>query len=134
MISEFSSLPSAKSVRNAKAAVAKGLDSDGFLDVLNQFEHLLAEIHDEQDIWHNLGEWMDRKKSLVESENKRMQDSEMMVSAAEISTLVGGILAVLRENIKEQKTLHAIGRGIGRLLPEPDRQDARETSAATLIR
>ena len=63
---------------------------------------------------------MDRKQRLVESENKRMLQSETMVSAAEISTLIGGILSVLRENIKERKTLAAIGRGIGRLLPEAD--------------
>ena len=109
---ETSAVRLAKSVRNAKAAVAKGLDSDGFLAVLNQFEHLLAEINDEQDIWTNLGEWMDRKQRLVESENKRMLQSETMVSAAEISTLIGGILSVLRENIKERKTLAAIGRGL----------------------
>ena len=45
-----------------------------------------------------------------------------MVSASEISMLVGGILFILRENIKDRKILKSIGQAIGRLMPEPEQE------------
>ncbi len=123
-----------RKITAAKNAVGKGLSGAEFLAILTQLEPMIADIANERQIWKEIGYWMDRRQRLVDSENKRMIKSETMVSASEISLLVGGILSVLRENIKDQKTMHAIGRGIGRLLPEPDRLNIIEAEAAAPAR
>ena len=87
---------------------------------------MIADIANERKIWQDIGSWMDRRQRLIDSEVKHMIQSQTMVSAEEIAVLTGGILKVLRDNIKDRKTLEAIGHGIGMLLPEPDRQNVLE--------
>ncbi len=91
-----------------------------------EYATMIADIANERKIWQDIGSWMDRRQRLIDSEVKHMIQSQTMVSAEEIAVLTGGILKVLRDNIKDRKTLEAIGHGIGMLLPEPDRQNVLE--------
>ena len=59
-----------------------------------------------------------------------MVQSQTMVSAQEIAVLVGGILKVLRENIKDRKLLSAVGAGINQLLPDPEPIEAKLISSS----
>ena len=51
-----------------------------------------------------------------------MIQSQTMVSAEEIAVLVGGMLKVIKEHVKDRKTLEAIGIGVSRLLPAEEQK------------
>ena len=63
---------------------------------------------------------------LADSEIKHVIQSLTMVSVEEIAVLTGGILKVLKDNIKDRKTLEAIGHGISRLLPASENGNVLE--------
>ena len=87
---------------------------------------MLADSTNERKIWQGIGSWIDCCQRLVDSEIKHVIQSLTMVSVEEIAVLTGGILKVLKDNIKDRKTLEAIGHGISRLLPASENGNVLE--------
>ncbi len=93
---------------------------------MTQLETMIADVANEREIWQDIGSWIDRRQRLVDSEIKHAIQSQTMVSAEEIAVPTGGILRVLKDNIKDRKTLEAIGTGISRLLPASENGNVLE--------
>ncbi len=106
-----------KALRRSRAAVEKGMDPVAFLNVLDTVEALTKDLISSTRLWEEIGQWIDRRQRLTDSEIRHMIQSQTMISVQEMTVLVGGILRILRDRIDDRKLLGLIAEDVGRLLP-----------------
>lgn len=74
----------------------------------NDFSLLLTMGVDEQSkserIWDKIISLFEQRRKLVESESKRIKDSQQSITAEEFNTFVRFILAVIKENVPDHQT------------------------------
>jgi galactokinase len=66
--------------------------------------------------WNQIDRQLERRRRLVESERRRLLQMKQMVSVEEVMTLVGALVATVKEHIPNRRVQTAIGQDIARLL------------------
>lgn len=103
--SAFADLTAAISSGNAKDLVTA---HTALAEALNH--------HDDTALWKEVNDVVDLRRRLVESERKQMALSEQFVAVAEIMSLMGAIVASVRQHVTDNVARAAIARDIGRFI------------------
>jgi len=89
------------------AAQAKALNTIGAL-IKNGFEDNAA--------WADIRATLLMRKSLVESERKRLVEMQQMISAEKAMVLIAAVASLVKEHVKDRDALIAISEGLTRLV------------------
>lgn len=66
--------------------------------------------------WHEIGEQIEQRRKLVESERKHMEQMGQMITLQQSMLLVGQLTDVLSRHVTDRATLGAIGQDFNRIL------------------
>jgi len=74
---------------------------------------------DEYGLWKEIGESMDRRRSLAEAERRRLVDGQYMIDVEKAKTLIAALAASVRKHVTDTKALSAISEDFLRLTEGP---------------
>lgn len=89
-----------------------------------QLDTLIKKGHDDYQAWNEIQNTIEQRRRLVESERKRLVEAQQYVTAVQAMTMIGNVLAIIKDNVTDRKTLQAISQGINRLVSRADAVDA----------
>jgi hypothetical protein len=91
----------------------------GDISSVNRYMSKLGDIlnkgRDEFSLWRDIGEQMDRRRSLAEAERKRLVEGQYMVDVDKARTLIAALAASVRKHVTDPKSLSAISEDFLRL-------------------
>ena len=108
----------AKAMENYAAlqdAIAAG-DAAGLKSSLDAMGGALKRGQAGYHAWREVGEMLDLRRKLVESERKRLVQLSQMVTAEQAMVLVMAVTKLVKEHVDDQKALIAISDGIRRII------------------
>jgi hypothetical protein len=68
------------------------------------------------EVWAEIGDHLERRRKLTESERKRLVDMEQMVRADQAMAFVAAVVSSVRAHVEDPKTLAAISRDIAAIV------------------
>ncbi len=108
----------AKAMENYAAlqdAIAAG-DAAGLKSSLDAMGGALRRGQAGYHAWREVGEMLDLRRKLVESERKRLVQLSQMVTAEQAMVLVMAVTKLVKEHVDDQRALIAISDGIRRII------------------
>jgi hypothetical protein len=69
--------------------------------------------------WHEVGDLLEQRRRLVESEQKRLVAAQQMVTTEQVMTFITAIVDSVRRNVSDQSILNAISLDISKLISMP---------------
>lgn len=79
---------------------------------INAILDLIARGHADYAAWSEIGQVLEQRRRLVESERKRQIEMQQTITAEKAMLLIGAILGVIRDNVTDRKQLNAISTAI----------------------
>jgi hypothetical protein len=99
----------------------KAGDTVGQIAALNQIVELIAEGHADYRAWGEVAAVLDQRRRLVESERKRLVEMQQMISSERMMVLLGAVVGVIQEHVRDRAILSGITTGIQKLITaDPD--------------
>lgn len=89
-----------------------------------QLDALIKKGNDDYQAWNEIQDTIEQRRRLVESERKRLVEAQQYVTAVQAMTLIGNVLAIIKDNVTDRQTLQAISTGINQLVSRADVVDA----------
>lgn len=93
-------------------------------DTTIKIDTLIKKGHDDYQAWGEIGNVIEQRRKLVESERKRLVEAQQYVTAVQAMTLIGNVLAIIKDNVTDRPTLQAISQGINQLVTRENVIDA----------
>lgn len=98
--------------RNANAS----RDQDKMTVALTELNRILNLGVDDYKAWDEIGNMLEQRRKLSESERKRRMDMEVVITVERQMVLLGAVVALIKENVTDRKSLQAISTGLGELV------------------
>ena len=98
--------------RNANASG----DQDKMTVALTELNRILNLGVDDYKAWDEIGNMLEQRRKLSESERKRRMDMEVVITVERQMVLLGAVVALIKENVTDRKSLQAISTGLGELI------------------
>ncbi len=114
-----------KSVQKSIAACFKALKDIGGYEELSIYSALsdLKEqfdvLADEASAWTQIGDWIDRRQRLTESERRRHMEMHSIITADQMMMLISQLVRIIVTHVKDPIARVAISNDLLRLLPPP---------------
>lgn len=89
-----------------------------------KLDSLIKTGHDDYQAWNEIQNTIEQRRRLVESERKRLVEAQQYVTAVQAMTLIGNVLAIIKDNVTDRQTLQAISVSINQLVSRADAVDA----------
>jgi Spy/CpxP family protein refolding chaperone len=86
-------------------ATRKLVDSDAEQELL---EHLIESAVDDHQAWEEIGELIEQRRRLTESESKRMVALEQMLTAEQAMALVHRVVDIVSRHVTDKQALRDI--------------------------
>lgn len=96
-------------------AVATG-DAGKRLAAFNALGATITQGQADYAAWHEIGEQIEQRRKLVESERKHMEQMGQMITLQQSMLLVGQLTDVLSRHVTDRAVLGAIGEDLNRIL------------------
>lgn len=109
-----------KTVRELNVAVRAGKASE-MAEALNELDAAVARGASDRGAWNDVMRIVEQRRKLAESERRRLVDLQQMITAEQLMTYTGALLALVKENVTDKTILSNIGAGVRRLVSMPDR-------------
>lgn len=97
-------------------AAKQGGDTVGQIVALNSILDLISQGHTDYRAWAEVGSVLEQRRKLVESERKRMIETQQMISSERAMALLGAVVNIIREHVDDRAVLAAISSGINNLI------------------
>lgn len=81
-----------------------------------KIDTLIKQGHDDYQAWNEIQNTIEQRRKLVESERKRLVEAQQYVTAVQAMTMIGNVLAIIKDNVTDRNTLQAISQGINQLV------------------
>jgi hypothetical protein len=102
-------------------ACKQGGDLKGQMAALNLIMELISQGHTDYRAWGEVASVLDQRRRLVESERKRLVEMQQMISSERMMILLGAVVGVIQEHVRDTATLSGITAGIQKLITaDPD--------------
>ena len=98
--------------RNANASG----DQDKMTVALTELNRILNLGVDDYKAWDEIGNMLEQRRKLSESERKRRMDMEVVITVERQMVLLGAVVALIKDNVTDRKSLQAISTGLGELV------------------
>jgi len=118
VISQVSNSEAGELWKNLKQAVKdyrKAKEDDQYT-ALQQILWFIEEGYTEYQSWIEIRSMLQERKSLVESERKRLVDMQQMITSNQAMLLIGAIYETIRANVTDKGQLAAISNDIEKLI------------------
>lgn len=97
-------------------AAKRGNDIIGQSLALNKMLDLISQGHADYRAWAEIGGALEQRRKLVESERKRMIETQQMISSERAMALLGAVVNIIKEHVDDRAVLAAISSGINNLI------------------
>lgn len=95
-------------------------DVNRMADAIDALGVVISSASTDAAAWAEVGRLIEQRRRLVESERKRMVDLQLMITAERAMALVTALVGVVREHVRDARTLTAISDAFGALLERTD--------------
>jgi len=107
--------------RDELLACRQASDIKGQMAALNLIMELITQDHADYRAWGEVAAVLDQRRRLVESERKRLVEMQQMISSERMMVLLGAVVGVIQEHVRDRATLAGITTGIQKLITaDPD--------------
>jgi len=90
-------------------------DQTAALDVLRD---VIERGRQESAAWHELGDAFEQRRKLVDTEGKRRKAAQDSMDAQTAMLLLGAVVSIIKEHVKDRQTQNAIAENISRLVSQ----------------
>ena len=101
--------------KNLSLSIQAG-DAIWMKECLGELNELVSAGQRDYSVWHEISKNIEQRRKLVESERKRLVEMQQMITIERAMLLVAAIVDVVRENVRDAKTLQSISTDITRLV------------------
>lgn len=91
-------------------------DEDGVMVNLREMKKLIDLGNHDADVWSEVYESVNLRKSLAETERRLLMQGEQMMTSEQVMLLVTAISSIVRANVQDREVLGKIVFGIDRLI------------------
>jgi len=105
---------------------AQGRNEARMYASLNLMDIEFEKVYHDYEAWNQIIEILDMRRKLVDSEVKVIKDMKAILTAEQAKNLVGKLLAVCIEEVRDPKALRRINYKFARLIGENDLEDVDE--------
>lgn len=106
--------------KNARDAMAQfqaaGADLAKAKSALAVLNDVLVRGAGDWEAWHEIGDLLDQRRRLIESERKRLTDMHQMIATERVMLLMGALANVIREHVDDKNVLNEISNDFSRIL------------------
>ena len=95
-------------------------DQDKMGVALTELNRILNLGVDDYKAWDEIGQMLEQRRRLVESERKRLVDMELVITVERQMILLGAVVGIIKDYVKDKDTLRKISTGIGQLVSAND--------------
>ena len=107
---------------------------DDAMDALYSLEALINAGGNDYLVWSEIGNTINLRRSLVESERRHLVEMQQMVSGERIMVLLAAIVDIIRRNVQDRESLARISDDIRRLIsPRSSGQSDSRPETALVI-
>jgi hypothetical protein len=107
-------------VRNFMAALSQR-DADKMRGPLQQMQDLVEAGVAEHQTWDDIGDLLDQRRKLVESERKRLVEMQQMITSEQAMVMLAVVVDTIRRHVTDRTALAAISADLARLVANPSR-------------
>lgn len=100
----------------ALRAAMRAADNEGIAASLVDLETAITTGRGDYEIWREIGTVIEQRRRLVESEGKRLVAMSQMISNERAMLLIGSLVAILRDHVKDTQVLNDISLDIRKLI------------------
>lgn len=97
-------------------AAKRANDLKGQGEALSFILDLISQGHADYRAWAEVGAVLEQRRKLVESERKRMIETQQMISSERAMALLGAVVNIIKEHVDDRAVLAAISSGINNLI------------------
>lgn len=90
--------------------------TDEMAEALALHEQLISRGVSDYAAWHEVGDLLERKRKLAESERKRLTEMEQMMTAEQAMVLLSAVVDTVRRHVTDRAALAAISEDVRRLV------------------
>lgn len=109
-------------------AAKRANDTIGQMQAVNAIMDLISQGHTDYRAWTEIGQVLEQRRKLVESERKRLIEAQQVITAEQAIVFVNAVLLSVREHVSDRSVLSAIQNDMTRLLNrQPDVIDVSTT-------
>ncbi len=83
---------------------------------MNAILELIGQGHSDYQAWREIGGVLEQRRRLVESERKRLVEMQQMITTEKAMLLIGAVVGIIKDNVKDPVALAAISTGIDLIL------------------
>ncbi len=94
--------------REELLARRKASDTLGQMAALNLIMELISQGHADYRAWGEVAAVLEQRRKLVESERKRLVETQQMITTEQAMVLIQALLASVKEHVSDRATLSAI--------------------------
>jgi hypothetical protein len=95
-------------------------DTEKMRTALSAIEAVIDRGVEDWRLWREIGEQIEQRRRLVESEHKRLVAMDLVITADRAMLLMAAVVSLIREHVHDRSALDQISRGIGALLTRHD--------------
>jgi hypothetical protein len=102
-----------QAAQRIKDAVVRGIKLS---EVLGTIGELIIRGHTDYAAWNEIGQMLEQRRRLVESERRRLVEMQQMVTTERAMVLLAAVVGIIKEHVQDRSTLSAISNGITNLI------------------
>jgi hypothetical protein len=102
--------------RGALLEARRRNDALGQAVALNTIIDLVGRGHADYAAWAEIGQTVEQRRRLVESERKRLVEAQQMITVEKAMLLIGAIGGIIKSHVTDRAQLTAISQAIGSLV------------------
>jgi predicted nucleic acid-binding Zn-ribbon protein len=91
-------------------------DDSGFARAVKGLGAIIEQGGRADQVWDDIGNVIEQRRKLVESERKRLVDMQQMLTAEQAMTLLAAVVDVVRRNVTDRDALAAISADVKRIV------------------
>lgn len=88
--------------------------------LLTKIDGYIKRGNDDYQVWDEIQATIEQRRRLVESERKRLVETQQYVTTIQAMTMISHVLAIIKDNVTDRETLQSISTGINRLVSRAD--------------
>jgi hypothetical protein len=102
-----------QAAQRIKDATIRGVKLSEALGVIGE---LIMRGHTDYAAWNEIGQMLEARRKLVESERRRLVEMQQMVTTERAMVLLAAVVGIIKEHITDRAQLSAISNGITNLI------------------
>lgn len=108
--------------RNANDSIRQAMDNENWPameSAVRDLDRLVGEGLADHEVWHEIGDLIDQRRKLVESEQKRLVAMKQLITSQQAMTLIAALAAIVKKRVTDPRVLSEIQNDLTLLMTIP---------------